>query len=78
MLLLTDRAIHVVGRHFSRRLFRVLLASFPLGTVPIRYAAGELWIGEETFDVNWSGFQMGGDVGSTLDIDLFVEAGANS
>ena len=33
--------------------------------------------GEETFHVNWSGFQVGSDAKTTLDIDLFVEAGVN-
>jgi len=55
-ILVTDRAIHAAGRHFWRWRTGVLLASFPLGTVPIRYAGGQLGIGEETFYVYWSGF----------------------
>ena len=78
VLLLTDRAIHVAGRHFWRRRFRVLLGSFPLGTVSVRSSTGELWIDEEPFYLNPSGYQMGGAVGSATDIELFVRAGVNS
>jgi hypothetical protein len=76
ILLLTDRAVHVVGRRFWRRRFRSLLVTFPLGTVAIRYDSGELRLDDDKFYVNISGFQLGGDVGSTTDIELFVEAGA--
>jgi hypothetical protein len=74
VLLLTDRAIHVAGRHFWRRRFRVSLGSFPLGTVVVRHDGGALWIGEESFYLNPSGLQMGGVIGSSTDIKLFVEA----
>jgi hypothetical protein len=74
VLLLTDRAIHVAGRRFWRRRFRVLLGTFPLGTVVVRHDAGALWIGEEPFYPNPSGLQMGGVIGSSTDIELFVEA----
>ena len=74
VLLLTDRAIHIAGRRFWRRRFRVLLASVPLGTVVVRHDAGALWIGEEPFYLNPSGLQMGGVIGSSTDIDLFVAA----
>jgi hypothetical protein len=40
VLLVTHGAIHVAGRHFWRLRFRLRPASFPLGTVPIRCAAG--------------------------------------
>lgn len=78
MLLLTDRAIYVAGRKFWRRRFRALLASYPIGTVPVRYDGGELWIDEEPFYLNPVGFQMGGAVGSGTDVELFVEAGNKS
>ncbi len=78
VLLLTDRAIHVAGRQFWRRRFRVLLGSFPLGTVSVRYASGELWIHEQSFYLNPSGYQLGGAVGSATDIELIVRAGVNS
>ncbi len=74
VLLLTDRALLVAGRRFWRRRFRALLASFPLGSVSVRYADGELWIEEESFYLNPAGFQMGGRVGSATDIELFVGA----
>ena len=38
--LLTDRAIHVARRTFWRRRFGRLLASYPIGTVPVCYAGG--------------------------------------
>jgi hypothetical protein len=78
VLLLTDRAIHVVGRRFWRRRFRALLASYPIGTVPVRYAGGELWIDEVPFYLNPVGFQMGERVGLDADVDLFVGAGNKS
>ena len=74
VLLVTYRAIHIAGRHFWRWRFGVLLACC---TVPIRYVTRRPGSGEETFHVNWSGFQVGSDAKTTLDIDLFVEAGVN-
>jgi hypothetical protein len=77
VLLLTDRAIHVAGRRFWRRRFRVLFVSYPLGTVSVRYVGdGELRVGEDAFFLNPAGFQMGGVVGSAADIELFVAAGS--
>jgi hypothetical protein len=76
VLLLTDRAIHVAGRRFWRRRFRVLLASYPIGTVAVGYAGGELRIDGEPFYVNPAGFQVGPRVGSGKDVELFMEAGS--
>ena len=71
MLLVTYRVIHIAGRHFWRWRGKGRC------TVPIRYVARRPGSGEETFHVNWSGFQVGSDAKTTLDIDLFVEAGVN-
>ena len=38
VLLLTDRAIHVVARKFWARRFKAALGSFPLGSISVRYA----------------------------------------
>jgi hypothetical protein len=76
VLLLSDETIHVVGRHFWRRRFRAELASYAVGTVPVRYAADVLHIADVPFYLNAAGFQMGGVVGSNTDVELFVAAGS--
>lgn len=76
MLLLTDRAIHRAGRRFWRRRFGVLVASYPIGTVAVGYAGGELRIDGEPFSVNPAGFQVGPRVGSGKDVELLMEAGS--
>ena len=49
VLLLSDQAIHVAGRRFWRRRFRVLLASCPLARCRLAWSAGELRIDGEPF-----------------------------
>jgi hypothetical protein len=77
VLLLTDQAILVAGRRFWRRRFRTLLASHPIGSVPVVSGAGYLTIGDDRFYLNPGGFQLGGDVGSATDVALFLAAGAS-
>lgn len=55
VLLLTDRAIHVVGRQFWRRRYRRSLASFPLGTTAVRRDAATLWIADVPYYITSTG-----------------------
>ena len=75
VLLLTDRAIHVATRKFWKRRFKALLVSYPTGTVSVRATGIELWIGDESFFLNPSGYQMGGNIGTAQDVRLFVDSG---
>jgi hypothetical protein len=75
VLLLTDRSILVAGRQFWRRRFRALLASHPIGSVPVVASDGSMAIGDDRFYLNPTGFQLG-DVGTATDVALFLAAGA--
>jgi len=77
VLLLTDRAIHVAGRKFWRRRFRVVLATIPVGTVPVSWDGRSLVIGDTRYYLNPAGFQLGGVVGTSVDLDMFLAAGSN-
>ncbi len=74
VLLLTDRAIRVVGRRFWRRRFRTSIARYDLGTVGIRLHDRALWVSDQPYYINPNGFQMGGSVGSSTDVELFLKA----
>jgi hypothetical protein len=76
VLLLIDRAILVAGRRFWRRRFRALLASHPIGSVPVIAGDGYLTIGDDRFYLNPAGFQLVGVVGTATDVELFLAAGA--
>ncbi len=75
VLLLTDRAVHVAARQLWRRRFKKLLGTYPVESVAVSADGEALCIGEHRFYPNPAGYQLGGGIGSTADIELFVEAG---
>jgi hypothetical protein len=85
ILLLTDRSIHVVARTFWRRRLRGVVASYPLGTVRVTLereghhasalgldSGAVLCVGDQRFHLNVAGFQLGGEVGTGADVELFL------
>jgi hypothetical protein len=73
ILLLTDRAIHIATRKFTKRRFKKLIVSYPLHTVPVSWDDKALHIGDRQIYLNGAGFQLGGLIGTQQDMTLFLD-----